>query len=346
MPGQNANEGDVLRRAIEWIKANVELTDSNSVESLYDHMESQSGEQLPVIYVPFDAQTRGHFVDRGQIIDYAVVCGPGRVLDLGPGDGWPSLLMAPMVEEVVGVDGSKRRVDVCTENARRLGIQNASFVHVPPGEPLPFEDESFDGVAAASSIEQTPDPETTLRELYRVLKPGGRLRMHYESLGYYSGGAERELHIGEDRGTGDILIFDRHIEQEHVQHYQLAFDIPAEAVREVFARRGVEPPNATPEVLGDLRPHITDAATWITQHPSCRSWLLMLRKAGFSSAATTYDGGWFAHRLFDRLPEAKRPRQIDAVDEMLRPLVEVVVTMEAPSVSAPGGWEPLITAVN
>lgn len=338
------NEGDAIRNAIEWVRQHVELRDSTSAESLYDHMESQSGEQLAVIYVPFDASVRGHFVDRGQIIDYAVVCGPGRVLDFGPGDGWPSLLMAPMVEEVVGVDGSARRVEVCTENARRLGIENARFVHVPPGEALPFEDASFDGVAAASSIEQTPNAKATLAELCRVLKPGGRLRMYYESLGGYSGGAERELHIREDRATGDILIFDRHIEQEYVEHYQLAFDMPAEAVREVFARHGVEPPFATPEALSDLQPHLTDAVTWRTQHPSCCSWVRLLREVGFSSAVATYDGGWFARRLFDRLVGPKRPRETDAVDEMLRPLVEVVVTMAAPPSAAPGEWEPCITA--
>lgn len=338
------NQGDAIRDAIEWIRQHVELRDSTSAESLYDHMESQSGESLAVIYVPFDASVRGHFVDRGQIIDYAAVCGPGRVLDFGPGDGWPSLLMAPMVEEVVGVDGSARRVEVCTENARRLGIENARFVHVPPGETLPFEDASFDGVAAASSIEQTPNAKATLAELCRVLKPGGRLRVYYESLGGYSGGAERELHIREDRATGDILIFDRHIEQEHVEHYQLVFDISAEAVHEVFARRGAEPPFATPAVLSDLRPHVTGAATWTTQHPCCQSWCRMLREVGFASATPTYDGGWFARRLFDRLPEVERPREMAAVDDMLRPLVEIVVTMEAPSTAAQGRWAPLITA--
>ena len=33
------------------------------------------------------------------------------LLDFGPGDGWPSLLLAPMADEVVGVDASRRRVD-------------------------------------------------------------------------------------------------------------------------------------------------------------------------------------------------------------------------------------------
>ena len=335
------NEGDVIRGAIEWIQKNVELRQSSSAESLYDRMESQCS-ILPVIYVPFDAGVRGHFVDRGQILDYTITCGPGRVLDFGPGEGWPSLLMAPMVEEVVGVDGSRRRVEACTRNAKRLGIGNASFVHVPPGESLPFEDASFGGVTAGSSIEQTPEAKATLAELCRVLKPGGRLRMHYESLSYYAGGGERELSVGEG---GDLMIYDRHIEQEHVEHIKLMFDLSEAEILGVFARHGQEPPNATPAVLTDLKPHMTEAVTWTGRHPSCRTLLKWLPEVGFSSAQASYDGGWFAKRLFDRLPESKRPREMEAVDEMLRPLVEVVVTMEAPPVAAPGEWEPWVTAV-
>ena len=40
-----------------------------------------------------------------------------------------------------------------------------------------IEEKSFDGIMASSSIEQTPNPKATLKELFRVLKPGGRLRI-------------------------------------------------------------------------------------------------------------------------------------------------------------------------
>ncbi len=340
---RDRKEGDVIREAIKWIETNIELRPSSSAEALYDQMESQCS-ILPVIYLPFDPANRGHFVDRGQIIDYALTCGPGRVLDFGPGEGWPSLLMTSMVDEVVGVDGSKRRVEACARNAQRLSIANASFVHVPPGQPLPFEDASFDGVTAGSSIEQTPDAKATLRELRRVLKPGGRLRMHYESLSYYGTGHQPELLVGEADGHGDLRIYDRHIDKEYVKHIVLTFDLSEARIIEVFARHSVEPPNATAEVLGKLKPHLTDAVTWTGQHPSCRTLLKWLPDVGFSSAQATYDGGWFAKRLFNQLPEAKRPRAMAAVDEMLRPLVEVVVTMEAPPTATPGEWEPWITA--
>ena len=153
------DQSEVVRRAVEWIEANVGLRPTTSAEALYDQMETQSGGNLPVIDYPFDGRKRPSFAGSGSILDYTIVAGPGRVLDFGPGDGWPSLLMAPMVEEVVGIDGSRRRVDVCTQHAERLGLTNVSFVHVRPGEPLPFEDGSFDGVTAGCADDETEGRE-------------------------------------------------------------------------------------------------------------------------------------------------------------------------------------------
>ncbi len=74
------NEGDAIRNAIEWIREHVELRESTSAESLYDHMESQSGEQLPVIHFPFDGRRQGDFEGSGSILDYVAVAAGGRVL--------------------------------------------------------------------------------------------------------------------------------------------------------------------------------------------------------------------------------------------------------------------------
>ena len=320
---------------VEWVEARLPLRQSDSTESLYDDTESQSGRQLPVIYQPFDGRRRGHFTDQGSILDYLLTTNGGRVLDFGPGDGWPSLRMAPFVDEVVGVDGSARRVDVCTGNARRLGIDNARFVRVSPARPLPFEDECFDSVAAASSIEQTPDPETALRELCRVLKPGGRMRVHYESLGRYRGGQERGVYFDKD-----LVIYDRYIEEEYVRHYLLRLDgSPTELPRRPSVADLSEP------VLETLRPHVVEATTWTTRHPSCRTLLAWLSEAGFSSATPTYNGAGFAGSLFDVLPESKLPREMTAVDELLRAAVEVVTAMRAPVEALSGEWDPMIVAV-
>ena len=178
----------------QWIDANLKPEPCDSTRLLYDDMESQSDRCLPIIYQPFDPGNKAHWCDRGAALDFVFATrGEGRrLLDLGPGDGWPSLITAPFAAEVVGVDASLRRVEVCRDNAARLGISNVEFIHVDPGTALPFEDAAFDGVMAASSVEQTPDPRWSLREIHRVLKPGGRFRIRYEDLDRYRDGRNRD----------------------------------------------------------------------------------------------------------------------------------------------------------
>ena len=333
---------------IEWMLANMEFEQSDPVATLYDKMESQSGECLPVIYKPFDGRQRMHFVDRGQILDFAATAGRdgGRVLDFGPGDGWPSLLLAPMVDEVVGVEGSKKRVEVCTRNAERLGLDNVQLIHVQPGERLPFDDSSFDGVAAAASVEQTADPRVTLQELHRVLKPGGRLRMYYESLSRYSGGKEQDIWLSGFDGMALLLVYDRDIDGGMVNQYALFFDCPSAEVEAVFSRAGLKPSfdALTPGILTELRGRCRAATTWTTRHPSCPTLIKWMTEIGFDQAQPTHHGGAFAGGLFDRLAESERHPDVEPVDRVLKPLVEVVVNMEAPDSCPLGKSEPWITA--
>jgi ubiquinone/menaquinone biosynthesis C-methylase UbiE len=216
----------MMRDVFKWLEETADPQLYDSASFIYEDMASQSGESLPLIYQPFDASRKAHWRDRGAALDYLLSTGArgGQVLDFGPGDGWPSLIIAPQVAEVVGVDGSTRRVQVCTNNAARLGIGNATFRAVPPGQPLPFAAGSFDAAVAASSVEQTPDPYQTLTELYRVLRPGGRLRLSYEALSGYRGGGETDVWLLEiDPDTTRLILYDRQIEQEQVVQYGMDF---------------------------------------------------------------------------------------------------------------------------
>jgi len=335
---------------IDWMEAQLSCRACNSEEFFYDEMESQSGFCLPLIYQPFDTARREHWRDRGALFDflYAVQGEGKRLLDFGPGDGWPSLIVAPYAAEVVGVDGSPKRVAVCTANAARLGIANARFVHVPPGSPLPFPDDFFDGVMAASSIEQTPDPRFVLRELWRVLKPGGRLRMHYEGLGYYAGAQEcvAELEARSDASCS-LVVYERHVREEYARMARLGLSmslpeaqaaLPANLTPAALYRR------LTPARLEQLRCHVMEPRACRLSHPSGRTWLRWLQSAGFGQAQTTYEGARFAGQLFDRIPPDKRPADMAGVDDLLCPVVQIVVQMPTPS-QLPRPWDPMITAV-
>lgn len=328
---------------IQWIEENIELRETNSAEFIYDLMESQSNKFLPIIYQPFNAQNRMHFVDRAQILDFSVAAGSGKLLDFGPGDGWPSLMVAQYADEVVGVDGSKRRVDVCKRNAERLGVTNAVFHHVSPGEPLPFDDDSFDGVMAASSVELTPSPFATLQELNRVLRPDGCLRIYYEALAIYRDGQEKSIWIAaSDENQTHIIIYDRHIDDEFVWQYRLSLSLSKDNVLEVFNKKekDVSFEDLTEDVLNVFNRNLAVACFCTTSHPTGHTLARWLSETGFSRINPTHNGGAFAGRLFDRIPDEDKPTDLATVDTMLRPLVDVVI-----GIPAPLDTDPYITAV-
>jgi SAM-dependent methyltransferase len=327
----------------EWIERELEPRSCNSEEIIYDDIDSQSGRSLPVIYQPFDASQRSHWRDRGSLFDYLYSTGGKKLLDFGPGDGWPSLIVAPYVDEIQGVDGAPRRVQVCTENAKRLGISNVTFAHVAPGAPLPFEDESFDGVMAASSIEETEDPEANLRELFRVLRPAGRLRMSYEALSVYKDGRERESWLFPiDHHTCRLILYDRHVDKESVTEYGITFAMSHRDITQLFSEqdRPISFEMITVPLLEKAGPHIQDARICTLPHPCGKTMASFLENVGFREIIPSHSGADLAGRLFDELPKEQRPTDLEGVDAAIRPLVKIGVQMAAPL-----EMDPMITAV-
>jgi len=94
----------------------------------------------------------------------------GRALDLGCGDGRLTAELA--ADELTAADVS----GVALQRARTR-LPGARPVELDPDEPLPFEDGSFDLVAAVETIEHVRDVQLFLSEIRRVLVPGGELAL-------------------------------------------------------------------------------------------------------------------------------------------------------------------------
>jgi SAM-dependent methyltransferase len=199
---------DNVRTEIEqWILRELAPRPSTTAELAYERMESQSGECLAVIYEPLDHRRRAHWHDVALVSAFArALEGASVVLDVGPGDGWPSLRFAHRFERVVGIDPSPRRVAVQRKNAARLGITNVEF-HEMDVLSLRFEDATFGGVTAASSIEQTGDPARALAEVFRVLEHGGTLAMVFEDYATYFPGSAGDEELWTESGDGECVLF-------------------------------------------------------------------------------------------------------------------------------------------
>jgi ubiquinone/menaquinone biosynthesis C-methylase UbiE len=101
----------------------------------------------------------------------------GRVLEIGFGPGVAIDLLARSAPDlrVTGIDPSSEMVrQAHRRNAAAIG-RNAVDLRQGSADDLPFDDESFDAALAINSMQAWPDAMAGLREVRRVVRPGGRL---------------------------------------------------------------------------------------------------------------------------------------------------------------------------
>ena len=98
----------------------------------------------------------------------------GRVLDVGVGTGL-SLSDYSRTTKICGVDISEPMLRKAHARVRALRLSNVEVLSVMDAKNLAFHDGFFDAVVAQYVITAVPDPEGTLDEFVRVLKPGGEL---------------------------------------------------------------------------------------------------------------------------------------------------------------------------
>jgi 2-polyprenyl-3-methyl-5-hydroxy-6-metoxy-1,4-benzoquinol methylase len=140
-----------------------------------------------------DAWFHSHFVwAPGVIIDHLKRLVPlesSVVLDFGCGEGLMAKGVAQVAREVHGVDIVPNFWRVEERFDEMFGVENrippAKLIQVDPEKPLPYKDGSFDAVIAWSVFEHVADTPRALREIHRVMRPGGAFFLTINPL-YYS----------------------------------------------------------------------------------------------------------------------------------------------------------------
>lgn len=105
---------------------------------------------------------------------------PGyRVVDVGCGAGIDSLIAARMVApdgEVIGIDMTPAMLEKARKAAEEAGLQSVGF-RMGYAETLPIEDGWADVIISNGVLNLMPDKQAALREMARVLKPGGHIQI-------------------------------------------------------------------------------------------------------------------------------------------------------------------------
>lgn len=99
------------------------------------------------------------------------------VVDIGCGGGIDVLLAAKKVGpagKAIGIDMTPEMIGRANTNAIKVGVTNAEF-HLARMEAMPLADGSADVIISNCVINLAPDKPAVFREMFRVLKPGGRV---------------------------------------------------------------------------------------------------------------------------------------------------------------------------
>lgn len=109
------------------------------------------------------------------------------VSDIGCGPGWLTVNYASNGARVYAIDLTSRAVSLTTEFLRYYGLR--ANVGEGNAEDLVFKDNFFDLVVASGVLHHTPDIFRAMKEVYRVLKPGGKAKLTL----YYKGILHKKL---------------------------------------------------------------------------------------------------------------------------------------------------------
>jgi len=157
-----------------------------------------------------------------------------RILDVGCGTG-ANLLMLSQYGEAEGVDISEDALSFCRER----GLDK---VRLAAGEQLPYEDGTFDLVTAFDVVEHMDDDLAGLREMRRVLRPGGRALLFVPTFMFLWGlqddvsNHRRRYRLPELRRVLEQAGF----EIERTTYANITFFLPILLVRKLMRLTGVK----------------------------------------------------------------------------------------------------------
>ena len=120
----------------------------------------------------------------GRVLDHVGIRPGERVLELGTGPGAFSIEAARRTEpggSLIAIDVQPRMVAAVERKVQAAGLSNVQ-THVANAYDLPLDDASVDRAFLITVLPEIPDRQRALRELSRVLKPGGTLSIAEEFL--------------------------------------------------------------------------------------------------------------------------------------------------------------------
>ena len=186
-----------------------------------------------------------------------------RILDVGCGTG-ANLLMLSKYGDAEGVDVSEDALAFCRER----GLEN---VKLGAAEELPYDDGTFDLVTALDVVEHLDDDLAGLREMRRVLRPGGRVLLFVPTFMFLWGlqddvsNHRRRYRLPELRRVLEQAGF----EVERTTYANITFFMPILAMRKLMRLTGIKAEsenNINVSALNGVLARILGAESWLLKY--------------------------------------------------------------------------------
>ncbi len=141
----------------------------------YSSSESDAREFFDKVAPEWDAIRGGYYDDEvvGRLTESGLLKNDAMLIDIGTGDGYLARSAATKVNKVLAVDISGEMLKTLINKAQESGIKNIETIE-SDGCDMPIEDESADVICANMFLHHIEQPLLAIREMYRVLKPGGK----------------------------------------------------------------------------------------------------------------------------------------------------------------------------
>jgi len=176
----------------------IDLSDQELIDSANAYWKNVRFEHH-VVHKPFSFLQEAHYISRHlSLLFYAANLSPGlRILEIGCGAGWLSIVLAELGMICTGIDLSSNAIELANvKKSWHQKLRPGSVVDfaIFDGHDLLFEDAAFDRVIFFDAFHHVRDQRSLLSEISRVLRPGGRVAMCEPAPGHSrSDAAQQEM---------------------------------------------------------------------------------------------------------------------------------------------------------
>jgi SAM-dependent methyltransferase len=186
-----------------------------------------------------------------------------RILDVGCGTG-ANLLMLSKYGDAEGVDVSEDALAFCRER----GLDK---VRLGAGEELPYEDATFDLVTAFDVVEHMDDDLAGLREMRRVLRPGGRVLLFVPTFMFLWGVQDDVSHHRRRYRLPELqrVLEEAGFEMERATYANITFFLPILLVRKLMRLTGIKTESEnkiTISALNGVLGRVFGAESWLLRY--------------------------------------------------------------------------------